>query len=62
MGYRDWLTPNTQMASAFLDLGGINFPTRCQFLPLYSPYGANAPLNKLLLLLLGIIIVFLALF
>ena len=42
---------HTQMASAFLDLGGINFPTRCRFLTLYSPYGADASLNKLLLLL-----------
>ena len=52
MGYRDWLALNTQMASAILDLWGINFPTRCQFLTLYSPNGADASLNKLLLLLL----------
>ena len=35
MGYRDWLTLKTQMMSAFLDL--------------YSPCGAGASLNKLLL-------------
>ena len=45
MGYRDWLALNTQIASAFLYLGSIKFPTRCQFLTLYSPYGANASLN-----------------
>ena len=28
------------------------FPTRCQFLTIFSPYGANASLNKLLLPLL----------
>ena len=53
MGYRDWLTSNTQMASTFLDLGGINFRTRCQILTLHSSYGANASLIELLLLLLG---------
>ena len=53
MGYRDWLTLNTQMMSAFLDLVGINFHTRCQFLTLYSTYGVDASLNKLLLLLVN---------
>ena len=49
IGFRDWPALNTQMASAFLDLGGINFPTRCQFLTPYRPYGTDASLNKLLL-------------
>ena len=52
MGYRDRHTLNTHMSSASLDLGGINFLTRCQFLTLYSPYGTDASLNKLLLQLL----------
>ena len=42
MGYRDWLTLNTQMASKpSWDLRRINFPTRCPFLTLYRPYGAD---------------------